>query len=71
MDNIPRMGNPLADLMANTIEATRVDIGGSSASVLGPASLKGRQAGTVSTSGQWEPYGRIGITPVGNFRVAK
>lgn len=63
--------NPLADLANATIEATRIDIGSNVNTVLGPASVKGRQAGTVSSAGIWEPYGRIGITPINVFAVAK
>jgi hypothetical protein len=48
----------------------RAAVKGSSASdFTGPQSSAPISAGTNDADGNWKPYGRVGITPIGQFRL--
>lgn len=68
--NIDPTRNPISDMVEVTMEMNRVSIGGSFEATIAPAASKTKQGGQVDTGGNWQPYGRVGITPVSDFRVA-
>lgn len=62
--------NALSDFAEASMEMTRISTGGSFEAGIAPSAAKIQTGGTVDSSGNWQPYGRVDITPISDFRAA-
>lgn len=62
--------NPVQTQIDTSVEQAQINSLGRIDTMLAPAATTSSQAGTVSSGGAWQPFGRVGITPVSDFYVA-